>query len=108
MSGNDLTFLKAKSQNKFAYYQDIEKNEQKLNNQVINSCSEFCFQNLKTDYVTNNENLCLTRCFKKYLDSLHLGEQIYEGLNNKSLNSSSVTAGKFDAFSDDVKKAFDL
>jgi len=110
MSGNskDLSFIDKKSQNKFAYYQDVEKNEHKITHQAINSCSEICFQNLKTDFVSNNENICLTRCYKKYLESLHLGEQIYEGLNNQTLSSSLLATGKFDQFLEDAKKALDL
>jgi len=111
MSGdktNHLSFLNKTVQNKYAYYQDVEKNEAKLNQQVVNSCSEACFQNLKTDFITNNENVCLSRCFKKYLDSLHLGEQIYEGLNNKTLNSAQLASGKFDQFIVEAQKAFEL
>lgn len=110
MSGktNDLSFLNKTTQNKYAYYQDLEKNEAKLNQIAVNSCSEACFQNMKTDFVTNSENLCLTRCFKKYLDSLHLGEQIYEGLSKNTLNSAHLASGKFDQFLTDAQKAFDL
>jgi len=110
MSGkaNDLSFLNRTSENKYAYYQDVEKNEERINHQAVNSCSEVCFQNLKTDFVTNSENLCLSRCFKKYLDSLHLGEQIYEGLNKKTLSSADLASGKFDQFLTDAQKAFDL
>ncbi len=105
---NDLSFLNKSTDNKFAYYQDLEKNEAKLNQLVVNSCSEACFQNLKTDFITNSENLCLSRCFGKYLDSLHLGEQIYEGLNKKTLSSADLASGKFDQFLTDAQKAFDL
>jgi len=110
MSGNsnELSFLNKNSQNKYSYYQDVEKNEAKLNQQVVSTCSEVCYQNLKTDFITNNENICLTRCFKKYLDSLYLGEQIYDRINNKTLSSSNLVSGKFDQFSTDAKQAFDL
>lgn len=110
MSGknNEISFINKTSPNKFAYYQDLEKNEAKLQQTVINTCSQSCFQNLKTDFITNNENVCLSRCYKKYLDSLYLGEQIYDNLNNKTLNSSQLAAGKFDQFIVDAQKTFDL
>jgi hypothetical protein len=105
---NDLSFLNKTSENKYAYYQDVENNETKLNQQIVNSCSSACFQNLKTDFIINSENLCLTKCFKKYMDSLHLGEQIYEGLNKKTLSSAHLATGKFDQFLTDAQKDFDL
>lgn len=110
MSGktNDLSFINQISQNKYAYNQDIEKNETKISQQAVSTCSKVCINNLKTDFITNDENKCLTRCFNKYLDSLYLGEQIYEGLTKKSLNSSDLASGKFDQFLTDAKKAFDL
>lgn len=109
MSGkNDISFLNKKVQSKFAHYQDIEKNESKLGFAAINTCSQTCFENLKTDFVTNNENVCLTRCFKKYLDSVYMGEQIFDSLSNKSLKSNILAEGKFDSFVAEAKKQFDL
>lgn len=110
MSGksNDLSFLNIIHQSKYAHYLDVYKNEEKNSLLATKSCSEICFQNLKNDYISNTENQCLNRCFKKYLDSLYIGEQIYEGLNKKTLSSAHLASGKFDQFVTDAQKALDL
>ena len=105
---NDINFINAKTQNKFVQYQDIEKNEKKVKQTIVNTCSQTCFENLKTDFVSNNENFCLSKCFKKFSDSLFLGEQIYESLNKNNLTTTLIANGRFDQFVAEAKNQFDL
>ena len=103
-----MSFINEKPNGKFNHFNHVEKNEILLKTNAVKTCSEYCFKNLKTDFVINDENICLTRCFRKYLDSTYLGEQIYDSIAQDKLKTDLVMNGNFADFSADVKTQFNL
>ena len=103
-----MSFINEKPEGKFTHFNHIEKNEILLKTIAVKSCSEYCFKNLKTDFVINDENICLTRCFRKYLDSVHMGEQIVDLIAKDKLKIDSLSKGDFADFSTNVKEQLNL
>ena len=103
-----MSFINQKSEGKFTHSDHIEKNEILLKTTAVKTCSEYCFKNLKTDFVINDENICLTRCFRKYLDSVHMGEQIVDLISKDKLKTDSLTTGDFAGFSANAKEQLNL
>ena len=103
-----MSFINEKPESRFALYNHIEKNEIVLKTNAVRTCSEYCFKNLKTDFIVNEENLCLTRCYRKYLDSAFMGEQIYNLIAEKKISVDFINKGKFEEFTSEVKGKMDL
>ncbi len=103
-----MSFINEIPKEKFIHYNQVEKNEILLKSNAVKSCSEYCFKNLKTDFIINDENICLTRCFRKYLDTTYMGEQIFDLIAKNKLKSDNLLKGNFADFSNDVKGQLNL
>ena len=103
-----MSFINQNSEGKYIQYNHTEKNEIVLKANAVRTCSELCFKNLKTDFVINDENICLTRCFRKYLDTTQMGEQLANGISNNKLKLDNLRKGNFVEFSNEAKEQLNL
>ena len=103
-----MSFINQKIDGKFIHINQVEKNEILLKTNAVKTCSDYCFKNLKTDFVINDENICLSRCFRKYLDTTFVGEQIFDSIAKNKLKTDSLIKGNFADFSNEVKEKLNL
>lgn len=80
----------------------MEENDDKLKNEVVNICSNNCFANLNCDFLSGNENICLINCFKKFSDSIIIGEKLLDEFEEGKLRKSLLIKGDFDRFRTDA------
>ena len=82
---------------------DFCEMQKKIKYQMLNLCSEFCLGNLKSEFLSENENHCYIDCFNKYLDTISLAEKISENYSLGKLNKSLLIKGNFEQFIKEAK-----
>jgi len=80
----------------------MEENDNKLKNEIVKTCSNNCFANLNCDFLSGNENICLINCFKKFGDSVHIGEKLQDDIDNGRLRKTLLLKGDFERFRTDA------
>lgn len=86
--------------------EDRVDNDNKLKLEMVNTCSEYCFANLKFEHLSANENICLINCFKKYLDTLEIAEKLYDNLKDNKIRKSLIIKGDFQRIAYDFYKLY--
>jgi len=55
---------------------EAKKNFNRLLNNINSVCAKSCFKNMRSDRLSDDENLCMTNCQQKYYDVYDIGDKL--------------------------------